>query len=100
MTSRVRKAVTAGRYIVASLIPVALVWAYELGKEGFNALIRDPWTDPFSWFVLALCLLQATCQAVGALMNADLSKTALPPVPEVKTVLRPSQERDLNGPRA
>lgn len=99
MTSKTRKTVTAVRYVVASLIPVALVWAYELGQAGFNALVKDPWANPFSWFVLTLCLMQAMCQAFGALMNADLSKGQLPPIPEVKTVLRPVAEKDPNGPR-
>lgn len=82
MTSKTRKIVTSIRYVVASLIPVAFVWGYELGKAGFNALLRDPWSDPFSWFVLSLGFAQAVCQAIGALMNADLSKTQ-PPEPPV-----------------
>jgi hypothetical protein len=82
MTSRTRKTVTVIRYLVASGIPVALAWGYELGKEGFNALMRDPWSNPFSWFILSLAGAQAMCQAVGALLNADLAKGTGLNVPE------------------
>lgn len=100
MTSSTRKTITAVRYLVASLIPVVFVWGYELGKEGFNALLRDPWADPFSWFVLFLGIAQAMCQAVGALMNADLTKGQLPPIPDGAPSLRTAIGKDKNGPGA
>lgn len=100
MTSKTRKTVTAVRYVIASLIPVAVVWAYELGREGFNALMRDPWTNPFSWFVLFLGCAQAVCQAVGALLNADLTKDKLPPVAESAAVFRTQVQKETNGPGA
>ncbi len=75
MTSKTRKTLTVVRYLVASVIPVALAWVYELGKEGFNSLLANPGSNRFSWFVLLLACAQAMCQAVGALLNSDLGKT-------------------------
>lgn len=85
MTSKTRKTVTVVRYLVQSSIPVLIVWGYELGQEGFNALLRSPWTNPFSWFVLVVGLVQAACQAVGALINADLTKQPLADPPQYGT---------------
>lgn len=97
MTSKTRKTVTVVRYFIASLVPVAVVWAYELGRAGFNALMRDPWSDPFTWFVLFLGCAQAACQAVGALLNLDLAKGPLPPVPDGAAMLRPPGGKDTHG---
>ena len=86
MTSKTKKAITVVRYLVASAIPVALAWAYELGKDGFNSLIADPLSNPFSWFVLGMAGAQAMCQAVGALLNADLAKGTLEPIQQERKV--------------
>ena len=97
MTSKTRKTVTAVRYFIASLIPVALVWVYELGRDGFNTLARDPRSNPFSWIVLLLGCAQASCQAVGAWMNSDLCKGQLPPIPEGAAMLRPPAGKEVHG---